>query len=143
MKVRLDTLPGIVRTVLARLPDKKNRAVIVGLIGELGAGKTTFVQALAKELEIAETVQSPTYVLMKRYEVSNQKFKYLVHIDAYRLSGPEEFKALKPETFLNDPRALVVVEWPERIMGALPPPDMTIRFSSEDASPEERYIEVV
>lgn len=121
----------------------KDTATIVALRGELGAGKTTFTQALARELGIAETLQSPTYVLMKKYQISNNKFQTLIHIDAYRLNSAEEFAALKPEQFLQDPKALVVVEWPEKVAGALPKPDITVNFSSETAGEEERYIEVI
>ena len=110
--------------------------------GELGAGKTTFVQALARELGITTVVQSPTYVLMKRYDISYRNFKHLIHIDVYRLNGAKEFAALKPEEFLNDPTNLVCIEWPERVEGALPAPDLTIQFSSEGAAEGERFIEM-
>ena len=68
------------------------------------------------------------------------RFNTLIHIDAYRLETPEEFSALKPETFLNDHKALVVIEWPERIEGMLPVPDLVLKFSSQDVGEGERYI---
>lgn len=144
-KVALAELPYFVRNVLAvvGLEPRKQTATVVALRGELGAGKTTFTQALARELGVTETLQSPTYVLMKNYPLQNKKFTTLVHIDAYRLSNAQEFAALRPEQFLNDPSALVVVEWPEKVAGALQEPDVTINFSSERAGGEERYIEVV
>ena len=118
------------------------KAAVIALRGELGAGKTTFVQTLAKEFGVKEIVQSPTYVLMKKYEVSHPRFKTLIHIDAYRLQGAQEFAALWPEEFLNDPSALVCIEWPERAQGALPKPDIVIKFSSENAAEGERFIEM-
>lgn len=155
-RVALFELPYFVRNVLATVmiepldPARGPRATLVVLTGNLGAGKTTFVQALARELGVKEVVQSPTYVLMKSYPLElsgpasqiNNKFTKLVHIDAYRLESPEEFDALRPEEFLHDPQALVVVEWPERLSGKLPKPDMTIKFSA-DGVPQERDIEVV
>jgi len=141
-KVLLSSLPLFAKDVLAKLAPK-NTATIVALVGDLGAGKTTFVQALGKELGVTETMQSPTYVLMKKYQTTNSKFQTLIHIDAYRLENPEEFTALRPEQFLQDPKTLVVVEWPEKVAGALPPADMTINFSSDGAKEGERYIEVV
>jgi tRNA threonylcarbamoyladenosine biosynthesis protein TsaE len=151
--VPLTELPQYVRNVrsMLKLLPSKNSATVVWLKGDLGAGKTTFVQGLAKEMEIEGDIQSPTYVLMKSYSVPNnrtqfgsiRRFHTLVHIDAYRLKDAAEFAALKPETFLSDPQTLVLIEWPERVEGALPKPDMTISFTSENAQEKERYIEVV
>jgi tRNA threonylcarbamoyladenosine biosynthesis protein TsaE len=141
-KVLLRELGAYAKKVLENIP-QTSTAVIVALSGELGAGKTTFVQALAKELGIKNIVQSPTYVLMKQYDISYKQFLKLIHIDAYRLETPEQFSALRPETFLNDPHSLVVVEWPERVKNMLPEPHMTIKFSSDQAGEGERYIEVV
>jgi len=140
--ILLTELSALAQRVLAQLPHKTSGATLIALVGELGAGKTTFVQALARELGVKEAVQSPTYVLMKRYGISNHpQFKTLVHIDAYRLEKAEEFAALKPEEFLNDPRALVCIEWPERVRGALPAPDAVLTFSAEGASEKERHID--
>ena len=139
--VQKENLQGLVKEVLAKFPNK-NTATVLALVGELGAGKTTFVQVLAKELGVVETVQSPTYVLMKKYQIPNFKFQTLIHVDAYRLEKPEEFTALNPEEFLKDPSNLVCIEWPERVEGALPKPDMVIKFSSEAANEGERYIHI-
>lgn len=151
--VPLAELPEYVRNVRAmlKLLPAKSAATTVWLIGDLGAGKTTFVQNLAREMEISEDVQSPTYVLMKSYGVPNnrtqfgslRRFNRLVHIDAYRLEDAKQFAALKSEEFLNDPATLVLIEWPEKVAGALPAPDLTITFTSENAREKERYIEVV
>ena len=144
-KVLKDDLPALVERVLTRLEKREdtNQAALVTLTGDLGAGKTTFTQALAKRLGVEEAVVSPTYVLMKSYALKGQPFEKLVHIDAYRLNDAGEFAALNPAAFLLDPAALVVVEWPERITGALPAPDIAIKLSSQDATSEERYIEGV
>lgn len=143
-KLLLSELPAFARLVLAQIADlpQKPAAVVLALRGDLGAGKTTFTQALARELGITETLQSPTYVLMKSYPLSSGRFSRLVHIDAYRLEGAEEFAALKPEAFLQDPGALVVIEWPEKVAGALPAADLTVRFSSENAAEGERSVSV-
>ena len=140
-KVALTELQSIALAVLDSLPTKKDGATIVALMGNLGAGKTTFVQALAKALGIEGSVQSPTYVLMKSYPIAWGKFRNFIHIDAYRLETPEEFHTLKPETFLHASENLVCVEWPERVEGELPAPDLVLRFSSENAGEKERYIE--
>ncbi len=133
------------------LDGHKDAATVLALEGNLGAGKTTFVQTLARELGVKDVVQSPTYVLMKNYGLelsgpeatTNKKFTKLVHIDAYRLESPEEFDALRPEEFLNDPYALVVVEWPEKLGAKLPKPDMTLSFSADGMTEVERDIAAV
>jgi tRNA threonylcarbamoyladenosine biosynthesis protein TsaE len=151
--VPLPELPEFARNVRAMLKmlPKKASATTVWLKGNLGAGKTTFMQALGHELEVQEDIQSPTYVLMKKYELpqnrtqfgSIRKFHKLVHIDAYRLHTADEFSALKPEQFLNDPTTLVAIEWPEHVEAALPKPDLVISFTADGADINERYIEVV
>jgi tRNA threonylcarbamoyladenosine biosynthesis protein TsaE len=91
------------------------QAAVIGLSGHLGAGKTTFVQAVAREMGVREDVLSPTFVLMKRYTTTNARWPYLVHIDAYRLEQPEELIALNWEALKNDPKNLIMVEWPENV----------------------------
>lgn len=144
-KVLISELPAFAKQVVQSLGVSRDgvHATLLALRGELGAGKTTFVQALAGELGVPIVVQSPTYVLMKKYDTANTLFQTLVHIDAYRLEKPEDFLALKPAQFLNNPTALVVVEWPERVGTLLPKPAMSLRFSTHGAAQGERYIEVI
>ncbi len=138
---------GNVLAALALLPEKDS-ATLVTLSGDLGSGKTTFVQEFARKLGINDVVQSPTYVLMKSYPFEGdrtsfgrpRRYNRLVHIDAYRLETPEEFKTLRPEEFLNDPKALVLIEWPEKAGTLLPPVDITLRFSGEGVGEMEREI---
>jgi tRNA threonylcarbamoyladenosine biosynthesis protein TsaE len=146
MKVQKEDLHAVAREVLDRARSNlAQKATIVALSGDLGAGKTTFTQALAQELGISETIQSPTYVLMKNYPISppagGGRFTNFIHIDAYRLEKPEEFSALKPDSFLSDPANLVVIEWPERVEGQLPAPDVVLKFSHQ-GNEEERDVEM-
>jgi tRNA threonylcarbamoyladenosine biosynthesis protein TsaE len=143
-RVPLHELPVIARNTLEALSTrpKKTTATVLALKGDLGAGKTTFTQALARELGVSVAVQSPTYVLMKSYAPSGGRFERLVHIDAYRLEAPEEFSALRPEEFLSDPKVLVIVEWPEKLGTLLPAPDTTLFFSSEGADEGERFVKI-
>lgn len=99
-------------------------AVVLLLSGELGSGKTTFVQALARELAIAERVTSPTFVIQKDYTVkkgdmipaeTSLGFKRLIHIDAYRLTTFSELEMLGWGEFIHDPETVVAVEWPEQV----------------------------
>lgn len=140
MKVKKEHITELVKEVLSNIVTTQ-QAFILALRGDLGAGKTTFTQTLARELGVHEAVQSPTYVLMKSYPINFNGFTKLVHIDAYRLEKPEEFAALQPDTFLNDPANLVVIEWPERVEGILPTPNLLLNFTHTD-SEDERHIEI-
>ena len=98
-----------------------DEAVIVGLSGHLGSGKTAFVKAVATELGITETVTSPTFVIMKIYDTTNTRWARLVHIDAYRLNGAAELTALRFDDLVADKHNLIMVEWPEQIEGFVRP----------------------
>lgn len=89
---------------------------VLALSGNLGAGKTTFVQGLAEGLGVKERVLSPSYVLMRQHKVRDLKsgVRNLIHIDLYRLSGEEEAKAIGLTELLGKKENVVVIEWAER-----------------------------
>jgi tRNA threonylcarbamoyladenosine biosynthesis protein TsaE len=88
----------------------------VALHGDLGAGKTTWVQGLAQGFGITEPVTSPTFII---YALHQGPQRMLAHLDAYRLGSPEEAAALLLEEYLVSPWCLAV-EWPERLPGWVP-----------------------
>ncbi len=104
------------------LKNKKtnSRALVVGLSGNLGAGKTAFVQAIAKHLGIKNKVKSPTFVIMKKYPLKNNHHKFLFHIDAYRLKNEAELLHLGWEEIIGDKEHLVFIEWPENVPKIMP-----------------------
>lgn len=95
-------------------------AVVVAISGDLGAGKTTFVQQLAQILGVEETVTSPTFVIMKSYETTDGTFTSLVHMDAYRIEDDSELAPLNFSEVLTQPKTLLCIEWAERISASLP-----------------------
>jgi tRNA threonylcarbamoyladenosine biosynthesis protein TsaE len=99
--------------------------VVVGLSGELGAGKTTLVRAIAAALGVAQPVTSPTFALVHRYDGAEVS---VFHVDAYRLKHDDEARDLGFEDMLADPRAVVLVEWPERLGAAAPRLDHHLRL---------------
>jgi tRNA threonylcarbamoyladenosine biosynthesis protein TsaE len=117
---------------------RKGAVTIVGLVGDLGSGKTSFAQGVAKALGVSEHVTSPTFVLERIYQLSGSTAKLrgwesLVHIDAYRLEGKNELKHLDWEKISADPGNLILVEWPERIFPeGLPSGMRVIRFEFVD-----------
>jgi tRNA threonylcarbamoyladenosine biosynthesis protein TsaE len=103
-------------------------ATLVTLSGELGAGKTSFVQGMARTLGITEPITSPTFVLEKVYDLDGQPFSKLVHIDVYRLEGDESLRPLGFTERYADPATLIVLEWPELVEGQLPKPEHHLTF---------------
>lgn len=121
---------------------KSDKAVVAGLFGDLGSGKTTFTQALGKILGVEEVMTSPTFVIEKRYNLDGSLgFKKLIHIDAYRLDSDGEILNLNFQEDLNNPDNLILIEWPERVSGALPEDILRINFKF--ISEFEREIDVV
>lgn len=104
------------------LAPRQDGATIVALSGELGAGKTTFVQAVARACGVQEPVQSPTFVIMQMYDIadSGTGFARLIHIDAYRLNNAHDIEILGWKELAADPRNLICIEWPEQVAGVVP-----------------------
>lgn len=102
---------------------------VIGLVGNLGAGKTVFSQGLAEGLGIIEPVTSPTFVVMKVYPVSGHpSIKQFCHIDAYRLRGAADLAAIGAEDYIGAPDTLTAIEWADKIREMLPPKTITINF---------------
>ncbi len=94
---------------------KKNKAKVLLLEGDLGAGKTTFTKELAKCFGVEGTVNSPTFILRKDYASKHSHIKKIIHVDAYRFTHPKESRALRLEEELIDPSNLIIVEWPSKM----------------------------
>jgi len=117
---------------IEKLLPKKTGATAVGLSGNLGSGKTAFVQVCAKILGIKETLTSPTFVIIKKYSIPKSSFSNLYHIDAYRLKSGEELKKLNWEEISSDSKNLIFIEWPENVSGAIPKNAFKIAFEFID-----------
>lgn len=105
------------------------RAVVVGLSGELGAGKTTFTQAFAKAIGVTEPVVSPTFILERVYRLPKKSpFARFVHIDAYRLEGARELLDIGWEALVSDPKNLIMIEWADKTEEALPEDTLRLFF---------------
>ncbi len=108
------------------------RATIVALQGDLGAGKTAFAQAVGKILGVAENMHSPTFVIEKIYKIDWQGFTKLIHVDAYRLEKESELLHLGWAEIIREPENLILIEWPERVSGLIPPDARRIFFTFID-----------
>ncbi len=118
----LGELSDFAETLLDQLVAHEDKATILCLNGDLGAGKTTLTQYLAKHLGVAEPLSSPTFVIQKSYNIpeSSCGFIELVHIDAYRLESGDQMGPLRFSDTLALPKTLVVIEWSENILSVLP-----------------------
>mgnify|MGYP000774672241 CR=1 FL=1 len=103
----------------------------VALVGDLGAGKTTFAKGLARGLGVSAPVKSPSYSICMTYSGALSNF---VHVDAYRLKSPEDYDSLLIDEIVPDPK-LVCVEWPQIVAQALPHDALWIEIlpSGEDS----------
>ncbi len=95
--------------------------LVLGLTGNLGAGKTVFAKGLALGLGIKKNITSPTFVLMKAYPVKkHEQIKFLIHIDAYRIKSARDLMAIGADEYFNRPDAVTVIEWADKIKKILP-----------------------
>lgn len=128
---------------------KKNRvglATVVALRGGLGAGKTTFIHGAARALGVRRRITSPTFLIIRFYPLpqkdanskslqsqkprnpGTQKFRNLVHIDAYRLQFPRELLAIGFKEIVSDPENIIFIEWAEKVKNILPKNTLWLNF---------------
>lgn len=96
-----------------------NGSMVLCLKGDLGAGKTTFTQGILKEFNANGPYISPTFSLVKEYEVDKYGIKIIYHIDAYRISN-DDVESIGWNDIINNKKALIIIEWPENIKKVLP-----------------------
>ena len=113
--------------------------------GDLGAGKTTFIQGMLAVLGARPPFISPTFVLMKEYDLDTPTangIRRVYHADAYRMERAEDFEKIGFTEWCADPEGIVLLEWPERIESLLPEQRIEIRFSIGAENMDARKITV-
>ena len=122
-----------------KLSETINVGSVVMLIGNLGTGKTTFVQGLAMAIGINERVGSPTFKLISEYK---GKDYFLYHIDAYRLEGVNDFLNIGGEEYLRPRKGITLIEWADIIEEIFDDGTIRIKFSRIENNPSSRKIEI-
>lgn len=110
----------------------KEKARIIALVGDLGAGKTTFTKHFLRALGVEEDVISPTFLIIKSYPLKGLFYTQAIHIDTYRLEDPQELLKLGFQEVINNPKNIVLIEWAERIKELLPESAIWIELSHKE-----------
>jgi tRNA threonylcarbamoyladenosine biosynthesis protein TsaE len=123
---------------------KKEEALTLSLEGDLGGGKTTFLQGLAKGLGIKEKVLSPTFIIVRKFKIPKKKekqFNYFFHFDCYRIKEKEEVLDLGFKDYISNPENIIAIEWGDRIKNILPKDVIRLKFIFVDKETRKIIIE--
>ena len=111
----------------------RKRAFLIGLEGDLGGGKTTFLQGFAKGLRIKEKILSPTFVIMKKFIIPKKNigdtYVNFYHIDCYRVEKSKEILNLGFKKIITSPKNIVAIEWIDRVKKILPKKSLILKFA--------------
>lgn len=133
---KLSEIDSVARWVI----DSATHCRVICFEGDLGAGKTTLISAICRQLGVKENVSSPTFSLINVYSSqSNSSFKEVVHIDLYRLSGEEEAMRAGIDEYIHG-GSMCFIEWPQKAPGILP--DEYLRVQLSVLGSDERSIEI-
>lgn len=130
----LERTQEVAKEVLQSLVDTN----VLTLYGNLGSGKTTFAQGIGRAVGLTQKMISPTFVIVRSYDIHYKTFKKLYHIDLYRIDNPDEVIDLGVVDFMKDKENLLIIEWAEKMGEYVPEERVDIMF--EYAGKEERKI---
>jgi len=122
----LNDLEDVAKALLEQAKDVK----IIAFTGNLGAGKTTIISALLKELGVVDFSGSPTFSLVNEYSTSNNEMIY--HFDFYRIKDPNEAMDIGWEEYLENENSWIFIEWPERIEDLLPEHFLFVKIEHDE-----------
>ena len=133
-------LAALLAREISKTRFKKNQAVVLALKGNLGSGKTTFTQGFLKGLGVKKKITSPTFVIQKNYKLKAKSYKLAYHIDCYRIKKSQELLILGIKEIFDNPKNIVLIEWPEKIKKILPKERFDLRFEYGKKENERRIV---
>jgi tRNA threonylcarbamoyladenosine biosynthesis protein TsaE len=138
----LSTTTAETQKLAQTIAPKVKPGMVMALYGDLGSGKTTFAAFLVKALGFDARVQSPTFVIHRRYtNPTNKLLDTIHHLDLYRLTSPEEVLDVGLPELLQEPHALVLLEWPELAVDILPQHAVRLYFTTVDETTKRIIVE--
>lgn len=142
-KSRISKSPTQTKKLARDLAASIQKSTIIALKGDLGSGKTTFVKGLAEFFGIKKAITSPTFALLKHYNLSGVWRGWIFyHFDLYRLKKKEDFLSEGFEDIFKRPRSIVLVEWPEIMGKILPKKRIEVSFAHSGKSSKSRIIKI-
>lgn len=127
--------------VLPLCISKADSACILALVGDLGAGKTTFSKTFLHQLGVKQHVQSPTFSIINSYDIAHNGFEKIFHIDTYRIEDLKELEVLHIEDVFNNPKHIVVIEWADKIKELIPKDSVWMHFDHDTMETRKVRIE--
>jgi len=106
----------------------RRQALVISLEGNLGSGKTEFLKGIAKGIKLKEKIFSPTFLIMKRFTLKRKLFKFLWHLDCYRLKKISEIRELDFKEIIKNHQNIIFIEWGDKIKRLLPKNHWMIKF---------------
>lgn len=116
-----------------------NKALVVGFVGELGTGKTTFIKSFLRALGIKTRIVSPTFIFSRPYKLIRKQVSTVWHFDVYRLNSLKGIKEIGLRDAIKNPENMVLVEWADKIKNALPEGTIWIKIK-HGQKPDERNL---
>ena len=138
LKSLKDTQKLAVKLAKEILP--KGYPSVIALYGDLGAGKTTFAQFFARALGVKEKILSPTFLIIKVFELENKNFRTLTHIDTYRMKSARDLLALGLKEIIKNKENITIIEWPEKIEKYLLANTIRIKFEVNSSSKRKAHL---
>ena len=133
----------IARDLAKELVKRKTskESLVIGLSGELGAGKTTFIKSFIRALGVSKKITSPTFLILRRFKLpKGGNYENIFHIDAYRLERGEELNEVGIKDIISNPLNIVLVEWAEKVRSVLPKEMIWLKFNYAEKEKERQII---